>query len=50
MLQSTGLQRAGLRDYSAAALAGLASVHAFDLGKCQGFKEKFLEARVDVSR
>ena len=50
MLQSMGLQRVGLRDYSAAALAGLASVHAFDLRKCQGFREKFLEAQVDVSR
>ena len=31
-------------------LAGLASMRDFDLRKFQGFKEKFLEAQVDVGR
>ena len=40
----------GLSNCSTTTLAGLASMHDFDLRKFQGFKEKFLEAQVDVGR
>ena len=50
MLQSMGSQRVGLSNCSTTTLAGLASMHDFDLRKFQGFKEKFLEAQVDVGR
>ena len=50
MLQSVGSQRVGFSNCSTATLAGLASMYDFDLIKFKGFKEKFLEAQVDVGR